>query len=72
MARPNRERLMLAIHAKATERYCLSLLTRAIRIAWYEGVIQYMEGSPYTTLGQFLKSRTGKRFRRRCSWVLSR
>jgi hypothetical protein len=61
---------MLAIRAKATERYSLTLQERAIRIAWYEGVVQSMDGGPHKTLGSFLQSRAGTRFRRRADWVL--
>lgn len=65
-----RDRLKSAILAKAAERYCLDLLARAIRIAWYQGVLQSMDGGPHQTLGSFLRSRAGKRFRRRSNWVL--
>jgi hypothetical protein len=66
----DRERLKSAILAKAAERFSLRLLDRAIRIAWYEGVVQCMDGSRHKTLGSFLRSRAGKRFRRRSNWVL--
>jgi hypothetical protein len=59
---------MLIVHLRAIERCCYDLLERDIRIRWYEGVVRLM--APHQTLSQFLRSRAGKRFRRRSAWVL--
>jgi hypothetical protein len=65
----DRERLLSIIRAQAIQHYSLYLLARDIRIRWLEGVIQSMDGGPHHTLNQFLKSRAGKRFRRRASII---
>jgi hypothetical protein len=62
---------MRAARWKAAEHYSLDRLERAIRVAWLTGAAKLMQGR-YPTLGQFLLSALGKRFRRRCNWVLSR
>ncbi len=66
-----KERFMRAVKLKAAEHYSLDRRERAIRVAWLTGAAKLMEGR-YQTLGEFLLSALGKRFRRRCSWVFSK
>jgi hypothetical protein len=61
---------MVAVRYRAVEQFEAQERERRARVRWFEGVIQYMDGSRHQTLGSFLQSRAGKRFRRRSNWVL--
>jgi tetratricopeptide (TPR) repeat protein len=66
----DRERLLSVVQAKAAERFCRRCLDRTIRVAWLSGVLKLMEGSPYATIGDFLATPQGAKFKRRARWAL--
>jgi hypothetical protein len=68
----DRDKFMLAVCAKACEHRCADQLERDIAIAWLTGATKLMTGSTLTTLGDFLATSQGAKFRRRANWILRR
>ena len=62
---------MRAVLALSVERYEEANRQRLARIRWLTGVLKLWDTDKHRSLSKFLRSRSGRTFRRRCAAVLT-